>query len=265
MLISSRKIKEKMLELTRLFCIERNIFQRFVIVYRYIRLLNKDPLTKEILQKIFDETSEALGKLNGDCLDQDEFLDVKGEVIYTNDFWVYYSNLEVIHGKMKKMKLCKIGDKVEFENLCRLFSKPYSKEMLELSFKVVNSNIFDLLDRECFFLDEEKEAKTWFDEDKSHLWIKGRKIKINIQDKITNAHKILKHIFIRNKDNLKDEFFYSEIAEDEFGELEYKANGNKWKRYHNSCFEINRKAGITDFLIFNTGRKGKVKVNQKYL
>ncbi|MEI6732303.1 MAG: hypothetical protein WCK90_06520, partial [archaeon] len=98
-------------------------------------------MTKEILQKIFDETSEALGKLNGDCLDQDEFLDVKGEVIYTNDFWVYYSNLEVIHGKMKKMKLCKIRDKVEFENLCRLFSKPYSREMLELSFKVVNSNI----------------------------------------------------------------------------------------------------------------------------
>ena len=260
-----------MLELTRLFCIERNIFQKFVIVYRYIRLLNKDPLTKEILQKLFDESAKAMGKLNGDCLDQDEFLDVKGEVIYTNDFWVYYSNLELIHAKMKKMKQCKLCDKAEFDNLSRLFSKPYSKEMLKLSFSVVNSNVFDQLDRECFLSDDEKEAKTWFDEEKSLLWIRGRKIKISKRDKITNAHKILKHIFIGNKDNIKDDFYYSEIAQDEFGELEYKKDAKAWERYRDTCKYANRliedqtKNEIKDFLIFNTGKRGRVKLNARYI
>ena len=54
-------LKEKMLELTRLFCIENNIFQRFVIVYKYITLIDKDPVTKEVLQGIFDNTVKAMG------------------------------------------------------------------------------------------------------------------------------------------------------------------------------------------------------------
>ena len=271
MLVSAHKIKQKMLELTQLFCIERNIFQRFVIVYRYIRLLNKDPLTQEILQKMFDDTAKVMGKLHKDGMDEEEFLDVKGEVIYTNDFWMYYSNLEVIHGKMKKIKECKLCDKGKFDNLSRLYSKPYSKEMLELSFKVINSNVFDQLDQKCFLDEEKKDGKTYFDEKKSVLFIKGQKVLINRQDKITNAHKILKYIFIDNKKNLQDDFFFSEIAEDEFNELDYKERKNNWRTYFRACQDINDKILnqtnelVKEFLIFNTGRKGKVSVNKKYL
>ena len=265
------KIKAKMLEFTRLFCLERNIFQRFVIVYRYIRLLNKDPLTKEILQKMFDDTAKVMGKLNNDGMDEEEFLDVKGEVIYTNDFWVYYSNLEIIHGKMKTIKKCKLCDKSKFDNLCRLFSKPYSKEMLELSFKVINSNVFDQLDQKCFLDEGKKDGETYFEEKKSVLYIKGQKILINRQDKITNAHKILKYIFIDNKKNLEDDFFYSEIAENEFNELDYKERKNNWRTYFRACQDINEKILnqtnelIKDFLEFNTGKKGKASINKKYL
>jgi len=271
MLATAHKIKHRMLELTRLFCIERNIFQRFVIVYRYIRLLNKDPLTQEILQKMFDNTAKITGQFKDDCLDEEEFLDVKGEVIYTNDFWTYYSNLEVIYGKMKKIKECKICDRGKFDNLCRLFSKPYSQEMLELSFKVINSNVFDQLDQKCFLSEEKNDGKTWFDEKKSVLYIKGQKVHINKQEKTTNAHKILKYIFIDNKNNLDDDFFYSEIAEDEFGELEYKTRQNNWKKYNRACEYINDKVSeqtnkrINDFLTYTTGSKGKVKLNKKYL
>ncbi len=271
MRLSSQKVKQKMLELTRLFCIERNIFQKFVIVYKYIRLLNKDPLTQEILQKMFDDTAKIGGKDYSDCVDEEEFLDVKGEVLYTNDFWTYYSNLEIIYGKMKKMRECQICDKKKFENLCRLYSKPYSNEMLELSFKVINSNVFDQLDQKCFLCKEKEDKKTWFDNDKSILYIKGQKIYINKQEKTTNAHKILKYIFIDNKNNLSDDFFYSEIAEDEFGELEYKERINNWKKYNRACQYINDKIreqsnnSIIDFLIYNTGSKGKVRIRKKYL
>lgn len=263
-------LKEKMLELTRLFYVESNIFQRFVIIYKYITLIDKDPIAKDILQKIFDNTAEVMGEA-GQELNEDKFLNVKSEVIHTNEFWVYYSNLKIIYSRMKKIKECKLPEKKEFDDLCRLFSKPYSKDSLKLSFKVVNSNIFEQLDQNNFLSEEEEDGKkTWFDQKRSILWIKGEKVPIGKQDKIGNAHKLLKYIFITNKDNLEDDLFYSEMAEDEFDDFdEYKENHKRWKRYHNICSEVNKKIEdaikIKDFLIFNTGRKGKFKVNKKYL
>lgn len=269
--ITAHNIKEKMLDFTRLFSIERNIFQRFVIVYKYIRFLNKDPLTKEILQKIFSDTTKLIGENSDELMDEDKFLDVKGEAIFSREFWVYYTNLEVIYGKMKKIKKCHIQDKTEFEKLLGLFSKPYSKQMLELSFKIVNSEVFDRLDKECFFNNNEHENETYFDEPKSILYIKGQKIIISKHDKITNAHKILKHIFITNKDNITDDFFYAEIATDEFGEMNYTDDEQGWEKYRVACRDLKKKiieqtdGKIKDFLIFNTGKQGRIKINQKYL
>jgi hypothetical protein len=172
---------------------------------------------------------------------------------------------------MEKIKECKLCDKKNFDNLRQLYSKPYSDEMLELSFKVINSNVFDELDKQSF-LDEDKDsAETYFDDKKSVLYIKGQGIYINRQDKTTNAHKILKYIFIDNKNNLTDEFFYSEIAEDEFEDIEYKQTNRGWEKYRIACRDIQNKVKnqtnnqIKDFLIFNTGRKGRVKINPKYL
>lgn len=263
------KIKEKMLEFTRLFSIETSIFQRFVIVYKYIYFLNSDPIAKGIMQKLFDETAKAIGKENNDKqMDEDEFINIKGKALFSREFWIYYTNLEVIHKRMKKMKDVNIPDDKEFNNLYKLFSKPYSKQMLELSFTVVNSEVFERLDKDCFFKQEKKE-KLFFDDKRSILYLKGLRIRISKQDKRTNAHKILHHIFITNRKNIKDDFFYSEIAEDEFGELDYKSRKNNWKKYHNTCFELNKKiekaTKLKNFLKYNTGKKGKVKINCKYL
>ena len=143
--------------------------------------------------------------------------------------------------------------------------------MLCLSFSVVNSNVFDRLDQSSFFNGQETQGKTYFDEAKSLLFVKGEKVEINIQEKTTNAHKILRYIFITNKDNPKDDFYFSEIAEDEFEELDYKDKQNGWKTYHRACEYVNDKIReqtqnqISDFLIFNTGQKGKTKINSKYL
>jgi hypothetical protein len=261
-------IKEKMNEFARLFSIETNIFQRFVIVYKYIRFLNSDPLVQDILQKIFDDTAKIMGEAD-ECMDEDKFLNVTGQALFSREFWIYYKNLEIIYGKMKKMKKCCSWEADEFDSLCKLFSKPYSKQMLELSFKVVNSEIFDQLDQKHFLSTEDKDDETYFDVDKSILYIKGNKVIISKQDKITNAHKILKYIFIDNKDNLKDDFFYAEIAEDEFNDIEYRTDKNNWKKYHNTCTDINKKIeqtiNIKNFLKYNTGKKGKVKLNSKYL
>ena len=271
MFSSSQNLKEKMLELTRLFSIERNIFQKFVIVYKYIGLLNTDPLTRGILQKMFDDTAKIMGRFDNESLDEEEFLNVKGEAIYSNDFWVYYSNLEVIYGKMKKIKNCQLDEKADFENLARLFSKPYSKEMLKLSFKVVNSNVFDRLDRKCFLDNELKDETTRFDADKGILYVRGEPIKIKSKMKDSNHYKILKHIFVTNCDNLAEDFFYSEIASDEFGDLEYHENQHSWKKYYDACGKVRDKIRsgtknkVDDFLVFSSGQAGKISINPIYL
>lgn len=261
-----QKTKENMLEFTQLFSIERNIFQRFVIVYKYICFLNKEPIVKDVLQKIFDDTSKIIGEPEVSTK-ENEFLKVKGDVILSREFWIYYSNLEIIYGKMKQMQQCQITDKTEFEQLYKLFAKPYSEKMLTLSFEVVNSEIFNRLDQACFYLEDAKENETFFDEQTGILHIKGHKIKINKQDKITNAFKIIRHIFITNKNNTSDDFYFSEIAEDEFNELDYKHRKNNWRKYAKACEHINAKTKdiAENFLILNTGETGKLKVNPKYL
>ena len=271
MSISPQKLKEKILELTRLLFAETGIFQKLVIIYKYIYLLNTDPLAKNILQGIFDDTTKTMGKMCNGVTDEKEFINVSGEVLFTNEFWLYFSNLQKIHDKMKKIKQQPVCNRKEIQDLCSLFSKSYSHEMLELSVKVVNSNVFDRLDEEGFLNDKKLEGKTYFDSKRSILYIKGQKVLINIQDKITNTHKILKYIFIDNKKNIEDDFFYSEIAEDEFEDTKYRNNKKAWQTYHVACRDINLKITkqtnnkITEFLIYNTGKTGKVKVNKKYL
>lgn len=227
---TSLVIKEKMLEYTNLFSIEPNTFQGFVIVHNYIGYLNKQPLTKDLLQGIFTDTARLMGQNSIEAIDEDKLLDIKGLAL-SQEFWTYYSNLEIIHDKMKRIQKCRLEDKEEFEKLCHLFSKPYSKQMLELSFRIINSEVFDRLDQKCFIGGVEHDGKTWFSEEKSILYIKGEAIKITLQDKTTNAHKILYHIFITNKSNPTDDFYFSEIAEDEFGELDYTTKPYHWKRY----------------------------------
>ncbi len=118
-----------------------------------------------------------MGEHSEDCLDEDQFLDVKGQAIFSRQFWIYYSNLEIIYGKMKKLKKCGVDDRLEFETLCQLFSKPYSRDMLSLSFKVVNSEVFTQLNQTLFFDDSGEETR--FDAKHSILYVKGKKILIN--------------------------------------------------------------------------------------
>lgn len=259
-----------MLKFTKLFSLETSVFQRFVIIYKYIRFLHSDPVAKNILQGIFEDTAKVIGGEHEGCMDEDKFVNIKGEALFSREFWIYYTNLEVIYGKMKNIKKCCITDNKEFNNLYKLFSKPYSEQMLELSFKVVNSEVFERLDKECFLNGKDEDNKTRFDDKKGILYVRGVKVEIDKQNKVTNAHKVLRHIFITNKDNLSDDFYYAEIAEDEFHELDYKNRKNNWRKYNRACEDINKKVKsqnkeIKHFLKFNSGNKGKVKVNKKYL
>jgi len=258
------QVKNELIGMTELFAVEKNLFRKCVIIYNYIEYIKNEPIIKPVLEGFFVKVKQKIKRIKT----KDKLCPYRFGTCYGENVWQYYANLEFIHFKMKKLKLCHIDEKEMFKDLNNVISQPYSQEMLELSFRVMNSAIFDCLDRESFISGIE-DKKTWFDVDKSILYVVGKKIKISKQDKITNAHKVLKYIFVNNKDNLDDDFFYSEIAETEFGELDYKGNKSNWKRYHNICTEINKKikeeTGIKKFLLCNTGRTGKIRFNKKYL
>jgi len=110
----------------------------------------------------------------------------------------------------------------------------------------------------------------FFDKDASVLHINGHEIKISARDKKTVAHDILEYIFIDNCENLKDDFYYSEIAFTKFGDEKYKSNRIAWRKYHAACMSIQDKIRkqtankIDDFLIYNASQTGRAKINQKY-
>lgn len=268
------KLKSKLIDLSVLFKVETSFFQKLTIIYKYIYLVDKDPIIKDILQSIFDKTIKNLGKYESSKLDKDNFLDINSNLFHDQEFWQYYFNLERIYREMKKYD-SKAKDKVNLEELYKLLSSPYSKDSLELSFEVINYYILEEMDKKRFKKElENKESKNKlsFNENKSILMIKDYSIKIAKQRKITNEHKLLVYIFNQNSDNLADDFYYSEIAEFEFNDLDYyKENINAWKRYYKACESINEKVRresrntIIKFLIYNSGRKGRVKINKKYL
>lgn len=105
-----------------------------------------------------------------------------------------------------------------------------------------------------------------FDKEKSVLFFKGHKIKIARQGRKTVAHEILEYIFSQD---LKDTSFYSEIADSYDTLKEYNDNPAEWRRLYIACKDIQEKirkaAKVDDFLVFNTGKTGKIQINKKYL
>jgi len=265
-------LKQKMLELTSLFSVETTIFERLVLIYKYFRLIDNDPLAKEMLQKIFNDSLEVFGKYDYE-IDElgKEFTTVDGKVLETTRFWHYMTNLRIIHRCMEKLYKSDLKDTKLMNDLRNLFSRSYSQETYELSMNIINNEVFEKLSEQKFVHLLDKGSKTFFDDKKSALYVKGHGVQINKQGKITNAHKILHHIFVSNKDNITDEFYFSEIAEDEFGELDYKSRKNNWRTYARACEHVNSKVKkqtdgqITDFLVISSGTTGHVKVNPKYL
>ncbi len=145
---------------------------------------------------------------------------------------------------------------------------------IPIFYVIVADSIYKVLERYKRGIEPKEIIRTpEFNEAESILRIGEHEIKIARQDKVTNEHKILKNIFIDHEDNLKDEFYYAEIAREEFGENKelYTKDKDNWKRYHSACKAINEKVReatdnkIKQFLIFNSTISGKVRINPEYL
>lgn len=130
------------------------------------------------------------------------------------------------------------------------------------------TSVIDKIEDACVKVkkDNEPKMKLRFDAERSLLYVMGKRVRINMRSRETNAHKILKYLF--SQKNISDEAYYSEIIEEAFGESH---KTTKWTRCFTACRDIQNKVRgqtvdkIDDFLIFDTGVTGKVKINPKYI
>lgn len=196
----------------------------------------------------------------------------EGETELSANLQLCYSLLQAIYQSMQKFRQLKIRTETEYV-LDGLISDFSNRQILGFSLWALSNYIFDCLDKEIFLSSapQKDNATLRFDEARSLLFIAGHKIPIAERDKITNAHKILKYIFIDNADNLDGEFYYSEIAEDEFGDFDYGKNEMSWRRYYDACLKIeakimrHAKSNVNNLLIFSAGIQGRIKINSVYL
>lgn len=261
----TQELRAELKQLSSLFSEEETVFRRSVIVFNFVETIFKNKEAKKAFDFLIIEASKEMSLAdNGDR----EAIS-KAHFSYNCHFWHYFSNLDIVHSAMLQMKQKK--DNLMLNKLDKFLCLPHSTNIFKIAFQVVSDCILEKMAQAEFFRNITPKNKTWFDAKNSILYVKGEKVLINRQGKITNAHKILHHIFIRNKKNTKDDFFYSEIAFDEFEDMEYKQEKDSWRKYFIACREINLKIEketqnkIKDFLIFNYGKMGQIKINECYI
>jgi len=263
---SLKELKIKLAKTANAFSATDTVFQRAISIFKFVEIITKNKEAKKALDSMLGEASKEF-----DCYQLSAEDNLTCEKLGLScKFWWFYGNLDEIHTLMKRYKSS--DDKKYLNKVKEVLSDDYASDILALSMKVVGGCVIVKMGKKEFIAGElNKDNKTWFDDKKSILYIAGKKVLIIQRGQDTNAHKILKYIFKDNKDNLKDDFFFSEIAEDVFEDFEYKADKNGWHKYYDTCKKINEKIinstkNIVDnFLIFNSGKKAYLKINPKYL
>lgn len=260
-----KELRAELKNLSSSFFEEENVFRKSVIVFNFVETILKNKEAKKSFDSLVAEAAEEI--TSAETGNEEDIL--KTKLCCGSRFWRHFADLDAVHSIMKKMRRDK--DRRGLKKLDNIICQPYSVNLFHAAFQVVSGCILEKTEQEEFFKNGGQESRTWFDDIKSVLYVKGEKVSINRQDKTTNAHKILRHIFITNKDNLDDDFFYSEIALDEFEDIEYKQDKNSWRKYFYACEEIQNKIlkatkkRVENFLIFNTGQKGRIKLNSEYV
>ena len=261
-----KELKIKLAKLAKDFSDEENVFQRSLTIFKFVEILQKNKETKKALDSLLSETSKEIDyqKLS----DEDDLLCEKAGI--DCDFWVCYGALDKVHSLILKFK--ETQDKRYANKATKMITASYYPEIYRICLKMVAGCLLEKMETEYLLANKkDKKDKAWFDDKKSILYVAGKKIQIAQRGSETNAHKILKYIFKDNKENLKDNFFFSEIADDIFSDSEYKEEKNGWLKYYDTCKKINEKIinrtknAVENFLLFNCGKTGCVKINPKYL
>ena len=259
--------KNKLSEFVARFTEENSDFGKCVIIHDYMDFIHKSDKLRSVLQKVINDipTQITLFTEREVALCEADLFESKIELI--NNEWIHYVVLTNMFYAIKDFTEASAPRRAYInEEIQKGFVLPYSREQFELSLKAFNKKLFHAIDVEMLVNSSNAQKIITFDEQRSLLSIYGEKVEIAQRNKITVGHTILNYIFIKNSDNLDDDFFYKEIAEDEYSDEDYN-----WRKYHVACCEIKKKIkeqankSLDDLLLFDTGRRGKISLNKKYL
>jgi len=263
------QIAEKLNAYIESFKSESNSFKKVAIIHDYIEYAKNDDKLSGLLKDIILRSENNIDKIlkkEIEGLTLKELGYKNGQFVASDIVWILFCYFLMIYEKMGDYKKTDKEGQKEIEKwLGEEIIRPDLLIIVQTFFIILHQYIITLLNKEIFL--SGYSSKIFFDEPHSILYFFGEPIKISKQDdKNTVAHQIIKYIFIDNKDNLSNDFFYREIHDDLFNDEEYKP-----EKYYIACRDIQEKIRmqtakkIEDFLIFNSGKKGRVKLNNIYL
>ena len=279
--IPKQQIKEKLANYAVKFQIETSSFQKMAILHEYINFIGSNKIFSELTLNKDIKTAEFVKEISKDNIDTDNFkslfkdLRFLKEGVNLKDYpvdilelakSVFYS-LSIMAFAMEEYKQADDKRQKKLEaNIKEVFSDPLKTSIVNMQVSLLNTKLFNILDKEIFLNKNSIDNKIVFDKEKSILHIKGKKVKIKRKADLPLEHYILEYLF--EQEDREEEIYYRDIAEEKLKELEYN-NTKDWKKYYNACERLQNKiridTNINDFLIYTTNKTGNVKVNKKYL
>ena len=281
MKIPKQQIKEKLANYAVQFQVETSGFQKMVILHEYINFIGSNKVFSEILSNNNKETVEFVKKISKDNIDIDNFKSIFKDLgflkngVKLKDYPVdilelaksVFHSLSIMAFAMEEYKQADDKRQKKLEaDIKEVFSDPLKTSIVNMQLSLLNTKLFNILDKEIFLNKNSLDNKIIFDKEKSILHIKGKKVKIKRKADLPIEHYILEYLF--EQDDKQEEVYYRDIATEKLKELEYNSKTD-WKKYYNACERLQDKirveTNINDFLIFTTNKTGNVKINKKYL
>ncbi|OGF26899.1 hypothetical protein A2331_02550 [Candidatus Falkowbacteria bacterium RIFOXYB2_FULL_34_18] len=257
---------DKIKQLEKEFQAEPNCLKKMIIIHKYMDFLKTEKTLKAMFEEENSKTAKTLNSLMTGSTSLADFDIQTGKTNFDNNSIFFYTFLDAMYKTMEEYKVLTDKNKIaEFKNNVELaFKDPNQIMVYNMSFTVLNKKIIDELSTEDFI--KGHKDNIFFNNQKSILHIKGKKVKIKRKADLPIEHYILEYLF--EQEDKTEEAYYQDIATEKLKELEYD-NAKDWKKYYNACERLQEKiriaTNINDFLIFTTNKTGNVKINKKYL
>jgi hypothetical protein len=266
--MENQQILEKLNSYIKKFQESDNSFMKVVAFHDYFSFVKSSTKLNELLGTIIDR-----GQANSDIIFSEKEIEhiTLGDLGYKNGgfrgediIWILFSFYMFIYQKMENYKTADSNEKQDIEKLlAEEITRPDLMPMTASFFMLVHQYIITLLNKEMFA--SENYNKIIFNEERSILNFYGQSVNISKYKNPTKGHYVLKHIFIKHKDEIDGSFPFSEIHDEEFEDKYSEA------RYITAINDINEKIKIStpnntsDFLEFGKGKTSEVWINKKYL
>ncbi len=197
--MENSQIKEKLADYSTKFQIETNSFQKMVILHEYIGFIKSNKVFSDLLKNENKNTQEFAKECSKKTINIDNFKSLFREIGFVEEgknIKDYSTNiltlakpvfrtLSIMAFSMEEYKQAdnKRREKLE-SNLKEAFSNPLNIIVVSIQFSILNTKLFEFLDKEAFLNKDVMTDKIIFDNQKSILYIKDKQIRIKRKKEI---------------------------------------------------------------------------------